>query len=208
MKDDPFYSGAPKPVDVEAISCEERRLANELGTCGAETSLEELGKKTREWLGKVADLLLAHGSGQQAISPTLAMSLWQIISPLSVGKVQDAVKYAAAGAGRRQEVPLQRLDRQAAVDCVAQVNAGLIPESDPIGKVAKAYGVTKRTVEKWVHDIPPSPNVLDAPPARVIQRAFVGARRYRSRKSSAGPVGSQEAKRLARKIRSAMALRK
>lgn len=45
MKDDPFYSGAPKPVDVEAIAREERRLVNELGTRGAETSLKEVGEK-------------------------------------------------------------------------------------------------------------------------------------------------------------------
>ena len=208
MKDDPSYSGAPKPVDVEAIAFEERRLVSELETLGAETSLEEVGEKTREWLGKVSDLLLAHGIGQQAISPALAMSLWQIISPLSVGKVHAAIEYAAAGAGRRQEVPLKMLDKQAAVDCVAQVKAGLIPESNPIGTVAKAYGVTERTVQKWVHDISPSPNVLDAPPAFIIRRASIGASRYRSDKGSVAPIGSQEAKREARKIRSSKAARK
>ncbi len=208
MKNDPSYSGAPKPVDVEAIACEERRLVIELESLGTETSLEEVGEKTREWFHKVSDLLLAHSNGQQAISPALARSLWLIISPLSVGKVRGAIEYAAAGAGRRQEAPPERLDKQAAVDCVAQVKAGLISENDPIGTVAKAYGVTRRTVQKWVHDIPPSPNVLDAPPAFIIRRASIGASRYRSRKGSVAPTGSQEAKREARKIRSSKASRK
>lgn len=207
MQHDPSYWG-PKPVDVEAIAVEERRLLSQLQTLPAETSLEKVAEQTREWFGKVADLLLAHRSGQQGISPALADSLWLIISPLSVGKIHSAIENAAAGAGRRQEAPLQRRDKQAAVDFVAQVKANLIPVGDPIGTVADAYGVTKRTVQKWVHDIPAAPNVLDAPPAFIIQRASSGASRHRSGKGSVAPIGSQQAKRQARKFRSSTAARK
>jgi hypothetical protein len=204
MQDDPSYR-ALKPVDIEAIACEERRLVSELQTLGFETSLEKVGEQTREWFGKVSELLLAHSNGQQAISPALARSLWFIISRLSVGKVHSAIENAAAGAGRRQETPLQRLDKQAAVNFVAQVKAGLISVSDPIGEVAKAYHVTKRTVQNWVHDILPDPNVLDDPPAFIIRRASIGASRYRSGKGSVAPIGSQQAKREARKFRSSTA---
>ena len=64
MKDDPFHSGAPKPVDVEAVAREERRLCAELDTPG-ETTLEEVGQKTREWFEKVSELLLATASNKE-----------------------------------------------------------------------------------------------------------------------------------------------
>jgi hypothetical protein len=64
MKDAPSNSGAPKPVDVEAVAREERRLCAELDTPG-ETTLEEVGQKTREWFEKVSELLLATASNKE-----------------------------------------------------------------------------------------------------------------------------------------------
>jgi hypothetical protein len=197
MKDDPFHSGAPKPVDVEAIACEERRLVNELGI--SETSFKEVCEKTRAWFCKVSELLAAHANGQQAISPALAMSLWQVISPLSVGKVHRAVEYAAAGSGQRQKTPLEHLDKQAAVDYIAFAKVGKVAASDAVGEIAKAYGVARRTVQSWVHDIHASPDICDAPAAAVIHRASVGATRFRAGGRSKAAILSRNSKNKKRR---------
>jgi len=199
MKDTLFIGGALKPVNVEVIAREERRLCAELSTLGEETTLQEVGQKTREWLGKVSELLLAHSVGQGAISPELAHNLWLIVSQLAVGSVHRAIAYAAAGAGRRPEVPLERLDKQAAVDYVALARAGRISAADPVGDMAKAYNVARRTVQGWVKSIQAAPNINDAPPEFVINRALSGARRFRVGGRSEAAIRLRDFKRRSRK---------
>jgi hypothetical protein len=84
------------------------------------------------------------------------------------------------------------------VDYIALAKAGRISTDNAVADIAEAYNVARRTVHDWVKSIPAAPNVNEAAPEFVMDRALAGAERYRVGGSSKAAVTSRNSKRRSR----------
>ena len=186
-----FYDWEPESDPLHDAIEKELRLRHQLRAAQKNGRKRDQGDICREWWGAMEALL---EQTAQAFRPSKGalIQLSQLAGYLAVGTISPLIELARSR-GNRKAGPRKRSHLGWAVAYVRAAKEGRVADARHTKTIAKSFGVTERTVQKWAAHIAPPSGSKDMRGEQIKEEMENAARAYpgHSKKTMARKVGRE-----------------